>query len=62
MSMLLHSMQSYIAGSKAWTTANMLKLIDKTDLMLVTSKRTKCPHDQPTSLTIGKANFLANIV
>ena len=38
---LLHSMQSCISDVKAWATANMLKLNDnKTELMLVTSKRT----------------------
>ena len=37
---LLHSMQSFICDVKAWATANMLKLNDnKTELMLVTSKR-----------------------
>ena len=37
---LLHSMQSCISDVKAWATANMLKLNDsKTELMLVTSKR-----------------------
>ena len=38
---LLHSMQSCICDVKAWATANMLMLNeDKTELMLVTSKRT----------------------
>ena len=38
---LLHSMQSCISDIKAWATANMLRLNDnKTDFMLVTSKRT----------------------
>ena len=38
---LLHSMQSCICDVKAWATANMLKLNDnKTELLLVTSKRT----------------------
>ena len=42
---LLHSMQSCINDVKAWATANMLKLNDnKTELMLVTSKRTKHLH------------------
>ena len=41
---------------KAWATANMQKLNDnKTELMLVTSKRTKHLHDLPTSITIGNA-------
>ena len=37
---LLHSMQSCISDVKAWATANMLRFNDKTELMLVTSKRT----------------------
>ena len=41
---------------KAWATANMLKLNDnKTELMLVTSKRTKHLHNLPTSITIENA-------
>ena len=53
---LLHSMQSCMSDVKAWATANMLKLNDdKTELMLVTSKRTKHLHDLPTSITIGNA-------
>ena len=52
---LLHSMQSCISDVKAWATANMLKLNDnKTELMLVTSKRTK---HLPTSITIGNAQI-----
>ena len=55
---LLHSMQSCICDVKAWATANMLKLNDnKTELMLVTSKRTKHLHNLPTSITIGRAQF-----
>ena len=51
---LLHSMKSCISDVKAWATANMLKLNDnKTELMLVTSKRTKHLHSLPTSITIG---------
>ena len=51
---LLHSMQSCISDVKAWETANMLKLNDsKTELMLVTSKRSKHLHNLPTSITIG---------
>ena len=55
---LLHSMQSCICDVKAWSTANMLKLYDnKTELMLVTSNRTKHLHNLPTSITIGNAQF-----
>ena len=55
---LLHSIQSCISDVKAWATANMLKLNDnKTELMLVTSKRTKHLHILPTSITIGNAQI-----
>ena len=55
---LLHSMQSCISDVKAWATANMLKLNDnKTELMLVTSKKTKHLHSLPTSITIGNAQI-----
>ena len=51
---LLHSMQSCISNVKAWATAKRLKLNDnKTELMFLTSKRTKHLHDLPTSTTIG---------
>ena len=54
---LLHSIQSCLGDVKAWATANMLKLnYNNTDLMLVTSKRTKHLHNLPTSITIG--NYL----
>ena len=53
---LLHSMQSCISDVKAWATANMLKLNDsKTELMLVTSKRSKHLHNLPISSTIGNS-------
>ena len=53
---LLHSMQSCISDIKAWVTANMLKLNDNmTELMLVTSKRTKHLHNLPTSITMENA-------
>ena len=53
---LLHSMQSCIGDVKAWATANMLKLNDnKTELMLISSKRTKHLHSLPTSITISNA-------
>ena len=56
---LLHSMQSGISDFKAWATANMLKLNDnKTEHMLVTSKRTKHLHSLPTSITMGNAQIL----
>ena len=56
---LLHSMQSCICDVKAWATANMLKLNDnKTELMLVTSNRTKHLHNLPTSISIGNAQIL----
>ena len=42
---------------KAWATANILKLNDKTELMLVTSKRAKHLYSLPTSITIGNAQI-----
>ena len=55
---LLHSMQSCISDVKAWATANMLKLnVNKTELMLVTTNRTKHLHSLPTSITIGNAQI-----
>ena len=58
MSELLHSMQSCISDVKAWATANMLRLNDnKTELMLVTSKRAKHHHDLPSSITISNAQI-----
>ena len=54
----LHSIQSCISNIKAWPTANMLKRNDnKTELMLVTSKRTKHLHNLPTSITIDNAQI-----
>ena len=53
---LLHSMQSCICDFKAWATSNMPKLNDnKTELTLVTSKRTKHPHNLSTSITMGNS-------
>ena len=55
---LLHTMQSCISDVKAWATANMLKLNDnKTELMLVTSRRTKHLHSLPTTINIGNAQI-----
>ena len=55
---LLHSMSSCISDVKAWATANMLKCNeDKTELMFVTSKRTKHLHSLPTSINIGNAQI-----
>ena len=49
---------SCIGDVKAWATANMLQLNDsKTELMLVTSKRSKHLHNLPTSITIGIAQI-----
>ena len=51
-------MQSCISEVNAWATENMLRLSDnKTELMLVTSKRTKYLHNLPTSYTIGNAQI-----
>ena len=53
---ILHSMQSCISDVKDWPTAKMLRLNDnKTELMLVTSNRTKHLHNLPSSITIGNA-------
>ena len=55
---LLHSMQLCIGDVKAWGTVNMPKRNDnKTELMLVTSKRTKHLHSLPTSITMGNAHI-----
>ena len=55
---LLHPIQSCISDVKAWATANMLKLNDnETELILVTSKRTKHLHNLPTSIIIGIAQI-----
>ena len=58
LSELLHSMQSCMSDIKAWATTNMLKLNDnKTELMLVTSKRTNHLHNLPSSITIGSSQI-----
>ena len=51
--------QSLFAQSLSFkATANMLKLNDnKTELMLVTSKRTKHLHNLPTSIIMGNAQI-----
>ena len=55
---LLHFMQSCMSDVDAWATTNMLKLNDnKTELMLVTSKRNKHLHNLPSSITIGNAQI-----
>ena len=55
---MLNSMQSCISDVKAWATANMLKHNDnKTELMPITSKRSKHLHNLPTSITIGNAEI-----
>ena len=55
---ILHSMQLCISDVKACTTASMLELNDnKTERMLVTSRRTKHLHNLPTSMTIGNAKI-----
>ena len=55
---LLHSVQSCISDVKTWATAIMPKFTDnKTELMLVTAKRTKHLHSQPTSITTGNARI-----
>ena len=55
---VLHSLQSCMSDVKAWATAYMRNLNnDKTELMLVTSKRTKHLHNLPTSITIGNAQI-----
>ena len=51
-------MQSCIGDVKAWATAIMLRLTNnKTELMLVTSKRAKYLHSLPTSITISNAQI-----
>ena len=55
---ILHSMQSCIDDVNAWQTAISLKLNDnKTELMLVSSKRSKHLHNLPTSFSIGNAQI-----
>ena len=51
-------MQSCMNDVKAWVTVNMLKLnYSMTELILVTSKRTRHLHNLPTSITIGNAQI-----
>ena len=58
---LIHSIQSDISDVKALATVDMLKPNDnKTELMFVTSKRTKHPHNLPTSITIEILKFPSN--
>ena len=57
-SKLSHSMQSCISYVKTRETVNIIKHNDnRTELMLVTSKRTKHLHNLPTSITIGNAQI-----
>ena len=52
--LLFRSMQQCIRDIIAWSTASMFNHNDnKTELMLVTSKRTKHQHNLPTSISIG---------
>ena len=52
---LLHSIQSCMSDVKGWATANMPKLNEReTELMLVTSRKTRHLHSLPTAITIGK--------
>ena len=52
-------MQSCKSDVKAWATVKMLKLNDnKTELMLVTPRRTMYLHSLPTSITISNAQIL----
>ena len=54
---LLRSMQPCIGDVNVWATANMLRLNDnKTELMLVTYKRTKHLHNLPTAITAHNHN------
>ena len=56
LSELLHCVQSCIGDVKSLATTNMLKLNDnKTELMLVVSKRTVHLHNLPTLVIIGNA-------
>ena len=56
---VLHqTIQSCISDVKAWATVNMLRLNDsKTELVLVTSNRTKHLHSLPTSIAVGNAQI-----
>ena len=57
-SKVLHSMQSCISDVNAWATAIYIYKHNgnNTELMLVTSKRTKYIHSLHTSITIGIYN------
>ena len=58
---LLQSMQSRICDAKVWTIVNILRLNDNnTELMLVTTNRTKHLHNLPTSITISNAQIHFN--
>ena len=54
-------MKSCMSDVKAWAIAIMLNRNDnKTELMLVTSKRTRHLHILPTSITMGNAQIPVN--
>ena len=56
-----HSMQSCMSDVKALSTVNMPKLnYNKTEIMLLASKRTKHLHNLPSSITIGNALIPSN--
>ena len=59
---LLHSIRSCIGDVKAWASANMLKLNEnKTELMLVTSKRIKHLHNLPISTGNARIPFKQSV-
>ena len=55
---LLHSMPSCMSDVKAWAIANMPKLNDnKTELIIIASKRRRHPPNIPTSIINGNAEI-----
>ena len=58
---LIHSMQTCIGDVKAWATENMLRINDnKTELMLVTSKRTSISITYLLQLLSAMLRFPSN--